>query len=1215
MKLILLPVAVILLAIIIAATTLTNMYGAFITGLIHPLNFEPVGMNLAAGERLSQDIAAEGMILLRNEDLADGTPALPIPIAEANRMPQNAIADMSQEAILEAWTPTPISVFGWGATDTGVILGGSGSGNVMQSADPEDVVSIRRALTYNGFAYHVPTMNMMENLIPSRQNSPLHSMVDNYPFYNGFWNFYEPTIAQYEAVMPGAVAHSDTALIVLSRRAGEGADLLHRQVVWNNSGTPSRSGASIPSNYYNVTDRTYLDLTQREEDLIRLVTSQQGFTRVIVMLNVANALNTSFLDEIPGIHAAFVMGYTGLTGGHAIAAMLSGYRSIRERAVLRNSLGEPILGDNGEVQYISVGGDDENPEFLYTMRQEEFSPSGRTVNTWITDFNADPTFVNSSLPGTRRWASGAGSGVGPGRSGERFIEYMEGIYMGYWFYETARYEQANWGSSGQFNYDNVVNFPLGFGLSFTDFAWQVEEVRHYRRVWPEGTLVEQSGNTLFTNSVINIRVQVTNIGNRRGQEVVQAYFNAPFTAGGTEKPYIRLAAVAKTRILEPLPAGYLATPESGEVVSLVFDLYDVASYSMYGNNPDGSIGAYIFDAGTHNVRLQTNARHIASDADSGVTFNSGLGTAGYGAVIPFIVPEGGLRYDYDITVRTYAQIINPNYVPGNEDGEERLIRCPEGRYQEVVRQFSRNRFTGVTAFAGAPIDGSRTGTPQNFMTRSNFAGTFPSALTPNRPAPTVPPNADGRQPSQGTVIGNTSYVYYVFDLPASAQGANRPAQGVAGPHRLFLPYRLPDGTYTPGADIRNPNTELLMRLGANFYDPLWQEVLSQIPVGASGATGAGALNPYAGTGTLQAIIRRGGFQTTAVPSVGKPRMVDLDGPSGLNENMIGAAAQVIGTAFPTSIILAQTWNTGLAQQKGLAVAAEARAVGVSGWYAPGANIHRSPFGGRNFEYYSESATLSGLMAANTVIGANAGGLRAYIKHWAINEADQNRYMLNTFLTEQAAREIYLRSFELAVRHGGANALMSSFNRVGTVWAGSHGALNISVLREEWGFRGSIVTDFSQSYMHGPAGLRGGNDIWLSGFGNAVSPAPGLSDTFVSDMDFYVARRAAHNVLFTVANTFYLSQTSDIELGAIAPTPTASFPWWMIWGFMPIMIVLSLGFVACLFFAFKKEIMRLIRRNKPATAAAGGGEAGFASGGSAADVDAADLHITDSSGGG
>jgi len=371
-----------------------------------------------------------------------------------------------------------------------------------------------------------------------------------------------------------------------------------------------------------------------------------------------------------------------------------------------------------------------------------------------------------------------------------------------------------------------------------------------------------------------------------------------------------------------------------------------------------------------------------------------------------------------------------------------------------------------------------------------------------------------------------------------------------------------------------------MRLGADFYDPLWQDLLNQIP--ASGTIAASG-------GSLVTMVQRGGFNTYSVEAIGKPQMLDRDGPSGINANMTGGEHPEGWTAFPVSFVLAQTWNSTLAFQFGNAVANEARATGVSGWYAPGANIHRSPFSGRNFEYYSESPMFSGIMAGEVVRGSLAGGLRAYVKHWAVNDGEQNRYSLNTFLTEQSLREIYLKAFEIAVKDGGANAKMSGFNRLGTVWAGGNGALNNDILRDEWGFRGSIVTDFAQGYMSGPQGLRNGNDLWLTGAGNTIN-VPTVPMT--TDMDFYVARKAAHNILFTMANSYYLSQISEVELGRIGEPPPLSFPWWIIWGMLPLNLIFFGLLLLMLYFAFKKELKAWRARRKglaPAAAGADGGE--------------------------
>jgi len=998
--------------------------------------------NQLSGNSLAQQIQAEGIVLLQNNSIninGVATPALPIP---TNPMPQGS----TEQEILATWDKTPISVFGWGASNRGTILGGSGSADSISNMHHSELITTRQALAFGGFEYYTPLMNMLENFVPGgRQNSPLHSMVESYPFYQGFWNLYEPSPFMYQAHMQGAVAHSDTALIVLSRRGGEGGDLLHHQVRWNGTGNQVRNGSQVPSNYILDTTRTYLDITPEEENLIDLVTSA-NFSRVILMINAANPVNLSVLDN-SGIHAAFVTGFMGAQGAIAVADVLRGYRTIRYR----------ITDDNGEYVVLETGNWQNNYRnmYQYNLSEFEFSPSGRTVNTFTRNVEYCPTFVNSSMNGTRRWIGT--TGVGPGRTGERFIEYMEGIFVDYRYFETARYEAANDNFVG-FNYDHVVQFPFGFGLSFTEFEWEIVSVYPARN------------STLSADTTFEIQVRVTNIGNRAGSDVVQAYFNAPYTTGEIEKPYIRLAAFAKTNLLQP---------NQYQIVTLSFDLYHMASYDAYDKNNNGFAG-FEFDAGIHNIRLQTNARFIASDSDSGVSFNN----TGGNAIIPFVVGNGGIRYNKDIVVRDYIYTVGHN---GN------VVRT--GEYTTRVRQFARNRFTGDNAFAGTPINGSLTGTPQNFLSRADFASTFPRYLTPNRLA------------NAYTKVGNTSFIDpdFVDQLPT---GHTRVPQGIDSGLRKFL--NGDDGQ--PSLD--RPNSGLLMQLGANFYDPLWQDLLSQIPATQEPTS----LNPR---NSLQSIVQAGGFGTAGVSSIGKPNMRSLDGVNGLNFNVIGQAHSF--TAFPSPIVLGQTWNSELALQFGIIVSSETKTAGISGWYAPGTQIHRSGFGGRNFEYFSASPIHAGMMATNIVKGSLSNGVMAYVKHFALNESSQNDNMLNTFLIEQALRENFLKSFELAVKIGGANALMGSPNRVGTVWQGSNGALNIGILRDEWGFRGHIVTDFAQTTFNGAAGLRNGNDLWLTGFSHTIN-RPQVP--MLTDMDFFVARRAVHNILFSIANTYYLSQINS-----------------------------------------------------------------------------------------
>ena len=163
-------------------------------------------------------------------------------------------------------------------------------------------------------------------------------------------------------------------------------------------------------------------------------------------------------------------------------------------------------------------------------------------------------------------------------------------------------------------------------------------------------------------------------------------------------------------------------------------------------------------------------------------------------------------------------------------------------------------------------------------------------------------------------------------------------------------------------------------------------------------------------------------------------LIDCDGPASINNNFTGKGS--IG--FPAAVMIAATWNVDLANDFGERIGKMADEMGVSGWYAPAMNTHRSAFAGRNFEYYSEDGVLGGNMAANAILGAQEHGVYAYMKHFALNDQETNRCgMLCTWANEQSIREIYLKPFEIAVKDGGCQAVMSSFNYIGTTWAGAY----------------------------------------------------------------------------------------------------------------------------------------------------------------------------------
>ncbi|MGM9536831.1 MAG: glycoside hydrolase family 3 protein [Candidatus Onthomonas sp.] len=298
---------------------------------------------------------------------------------------------------------------------------------------------------------------------------------------------------------------------------------------------------------------------------------------------------------------------------------------------------------------------------------------------------------------------------------------------------------------------------------------------------------------------------------------------------------------------------------------------------------------------------------------------------------------------------------------------------------------------------------------------------------------------------------------------------------------------------------------------------------------------------------MKKLIGTGGYQTLSIASVSKPSTVDIDGPAGLN----GLVSGITGIQFCSEVVMAATWNDELVEKMGETLGMEALANGVSGLYGPGVNTHRSPFAGRNFEYFSEDGLLAGKMAAAEIRGAMSKGCYCYIKHFALNDQETNRHGVCTWSNEQAIREIYLKPFEIAVKESGTTAIMSSYNRIGATWTGASKALLTTVLRGEWGFVGMVITDaYSEdSMVNMPQALAAGNDMALSTTGA----------TFTDDTSNSVhqqMRTACHNILYTVANS---NAFALINYDA---------PWW-IWLLSGIDVV-SLGLIAFGFVAVTRK---------------------------------------------
>ncbi len=375
---------------------------------------------------------------------------------------------------------------------------------------------------------------------------------------------------------------------------------------------------------------------------------------------------------------------------------------------------------------------------------------------------------------------------------------------------------------------------------------------------------------------------------------------------------------------------------------------------------------------------------------------------------------------------------------------------------------------------------------------------------------------------------------------------------------------------TPSSDgagvVTSTVDEILGRLtaydliGKDYNDPAWDALVGQMSVAE-----------------LDTLVRIGGYQTAVIPSVALPGTTVKDGSAGISSTLVGGAS---GMAYPPEVVLGSAWNLDLARAFGEGIGEDSLALGVTGWYAPSLNIHRSPYSGRNFEYWSEDPALSGRMTAAVVEGARSKGVTAWMKHYALNDQETNRIGVATFADEQTVREIYLTPFEVAVRDGGANAMMTALNRVGARWAGGHEGLMTSVLREEWGFQGAVVTDqasFSNFvYEDLRQGLAAGTSLWL----NTDSTLWKLTEAEMTDAVIADMQKAAKDIMFTVVNSNAMNNVGPDS------TVKETIPAWksMLWTASAVLIV---GVIVLIY--FDRRGVRKRKARRAALAAGGGGE--------------------------
>lgn len=759
--------------------------------------------------------------------------------------------------------------------------------------------------------------------------------------------------------------------------------------------------------YGGKSGQHYLEPDETELAIIDYL--NKNFDDVIILVNANNVMELGWIEDYENISAVVNFPGAGRTGTYGLGYMLTG------------------LDKDGK----------------------EISASGHLVDTIAYDSFSSPAMQNMGDFMYEGTVNEAGKGY-------YYVNYAEGIYVGYKYYET-RYEDVAYGAAGAGNYDYAatVQYPFGYGLSYTEFTWS------------DFALSDLNAET----GEMTVSLTVTNTGERRGKEVVQVYVQSPFTdydkSNGVEKASVSLVGFAKTGYIEP---------DGHEDVTITIDLKDFTSYDSEG------AGTYILDAGTY---------YVTAASDAHKALNNIIAKRG-GADPAKVVAAGGL----DASENEGDSSFVGTYVQANRDTES----YSEGADGEKIT----NHFTDTT-IADA-----------KYLSRTNWQAMDNDALR----------YGTASNVASGAEIGGKQWQHSLSaDVKARLDSTSslNPQEGKI------------TTTYQFGVDYGDERVDLIDLRGLPFNDPLWDKLLNEMDLDE-----------------LALLIDECGYCSPEMKSINKPKVTDLDGPAGLNL-VVGHGSVPIGNGlkamtWPSEYMLASTWNADLAFKMGEGVAEDGLYGGVTGWYGPAVNIHRTPFAGRNFEYYSEDSFLSGVMGFEAVNGAATKGMYAYLKHFALNDQETHRDQrgLITWADEQTIREIYLKPFEMVIEDNtvtinyneavkdaegnitgytmkqtevpAATGIMSSFNRIGATWAGGNYNLLTEVLREEWGFNGFVITDYEVSdYMFTEQCIAAGGDAKLKTVGLAGNFLFGYSLDGKTESQYF-ARQAAHHILYTVVNS-------------------------------------------------------------------------------------------------
>lgn len=850
--------------------------------------------------------------------------------------------------------------------------------------------------------------------------------------------------------------YNDVAIVTFGRSGAEGA-----------SPVMDYDGDGVAS-----TGTTYLQLSEDELGLLDFC--NKNYDKTIVLINSSTPIELGEIEqEEYGVDACLWIGHPGEAGLVGVAQVLTG----------------------------------------------DVNPSGHLVDTYAYDMSTMPSFYNND---DNKYTNVENIKTGFDQSNNfGYYQYEEGIYVGYRFYETADAEgyfdsdaftTHEWKNGTAKGYDEVVQYPFGYGLSYTTFDEEVTA----------------SNIDLTAHSSNSITVKVTNTGDVAGKQVVQLYQEAPYgtdeTCGisgvGLQKSAKALIGFQKTGIIEP---------GESEEVTITFDTDDLASFDSYGH------GCYVLEKGDYKFHIGLNAHEDVCDPVEASLSESIIydeDNAGARSSDEKVAKVAMSDVDAGDGNMLDGYLSRSDFTGGMETIMQHESSCKEEALSDALVDVLATPALGTTEYTYETYENGQK--VQKTTTKYVGGADYEAYATDE--------NVDGKDQNDDSYLyddENTEHkidygkVYYVV-----VDDNGDPVVDDDGN------YQVTEDETSKRLDV---NCEFLKDV--DYSNEIWAYLLDETTLDEQ-------INVQ---GNL-------GWSTPAVESVNKTREDVVDGPG---ESGNGNSSYGTNTWFTSAVVNASTWNPYLLNKLGIAYAHQSIKNNLAGAYAPAMNTHRTPFGGRNFEYYSEDGFIGGKMGAAEVAGLQSEGIYVYIKHMAMNDNDTNRDGNITWFSEQAAREIMLKDYEICVKETyvvdddetgtghfetgqGTLGIMASLNRDGISMF--HPGMYRTILRNEWGFNGLVVTDGVGPYpwvMTPGAGLFGGVEGQLGG-STITTYYDYEGDATSTNYGKYLLRQTTKHMLYQVCQTGKLVRG---ENGATTGTP--------VWKVIMIVIDVVLALLAVL----------------------------------------------------